>query len=120
MQDIKKLLYKISRLKGDYEKELADSVLEVALRANKTLIEEWKGDDTMSEVLMELLEPMIQDQKQIWEQKGRREGRQEGKQEGKILGAIDILRSLEHSDEKIKTIIMEKYNLLEEEAEKYL
>lgn len=33
---------------------------------------------------------------------------------------IDVLRSLNHSDEEIKTIIMGKYDLSEEAAEKYL
>ncbi len=112
MPDMKKLLTETAKLKNDYEKELADSILEVALKVNSMLIEKLRGDSDMSGALMELLEPIIQDQKQIW--------RQNGIDEGKILGAIDALRSFGHSDDDIKAGIMKNYNLSEEEAEKYL
>ena len=65
---------------------------------------------------MELLEPIIQDQKQIWEQNGWQADIQEGIQKDRILSALDVLRSLEHSDYGIKTIIMKKYNLTEEKV----
>lgn len=116
MPDMKRLLDEAVKLKGDYERELADSVLEVALRANKALAESLKGEVDMSEALLELLEPLIQDQQQIWLQKGE----QKGRQEGQILGAVNALRSFGHSDEEIKVGIMKSYNLSEEEAEKYL
>ncbi len=128
MPDMKRLLDETARLKGDYERELADSVLEVALRANKVLAESLKGEADMSETLLELVKPLIQDQvqdqvqnqiqiqKQIWIQKGE----QKGRQEGQILGAVNALRSLNHSDEEIKSVIMKNYNLSEEAAEKYL
>lgn len=112
MLDMERLLEEMVKLKGEYEKELADSVLDVVLKANKALAETLKGDVDMSEALLELVEPLIQDQKQIWLQKG--------KQEGQIIGAVDALRSLNHSDEEIKAVIMNSHNLSEEEAEKYL
>ncbi len=112
IHDMQNLLYHIVKLRSDYEKELADSVLEVALRANKTLIEKLRGDGKMSGALRELLEPVIQDQKQIW--------KQEGRQEGKVIGTIDTLRSLNYNNEEIKTIIKKNYNLSEEATEKYM
>lgn len=44
--------------KGD--QELADSVLEVGMEANKQIIEELMGDENMYEALMEMMEPRIQ------------------------------------------------------------
>lgn len=41
------------------DKEFADSVLEVCLKANEHLIKKLKGDDTMSEALLEIVEPII-------------------------------------------------------------
>lgn len=107
LQDMKKLLDKTKKFKGGYEKELACSVLEVALRANKALIDELKGDEEMSGLLLELAEPLIQEREKYAERKG------------KIIGAVENLRNF-ISDEEIKTIIMGKYDLSEEEAEKYL
>ena len=54
---------------------------------------------------------------------GRKEGRIEGRKEGRIegiQGAVDILRALGNDDEKILPLVMERYQLSEEEARKYL
>lgn len=112
MSDMKNLLDETAKLKGEHEKELANSVLDTALKANKDLAEELVTDNYISEELLKLVEPLIQDQKQIWIQKG--------KQEGQISGAVNALRSLNHSDDEIKTVIMKNYNLSEEEAKKHL
>ena len=61
----------------------------------------------MSGLLLELAEPLIQEREKNAEIRG------------KIIGAVENLRNF-ISDEEIKTIIMEKYNLSENEAEKYL
>lgn len=107
MSGMKTLLNETAKLKSDYEKELADSILEVTLRANSSLVEKLRGDGDMSGALLELVEPLILEREKNAEQKG-------------ILGAVDALRSFGHSDEEIKTGIMKSYNLSEEEAEKYL
>ncbi|MCI9080475.1 MAG: hypothetical protein HFH68_16470, partial [Lachnospiraceae bacterium] len=108
MPDMERLLNEMVRLKSKYERELADSILDVALKANKSLAETLKGEVNMSEALLELVEPLIQDRMQ------------KEKQEGQIIGAVNALRSFGHADEEIKTGIMKSYNLSEEEAEKYL
>lgn len=108
MSGMKTLLNETAKLKSDYEKELADSILEVALKVNNELIEKLRGDGDMSGALLELVEPLILERERSAEQKG------------KILGAINALRNFGISDEDIKTDIMKSYNLSEEEAEKYL
>lgn len=112
MSGMKTLLNETAKLKSDYEKELADSILEVTLRANSSLVEKLKGDVDVSDALLELVEPLILERERNAEQKGE--------QKGKILGTIDTLHSLNYSDTEIKAVIINNYNLSEEEAEKYL
>ena len=115
LQDMKKLLDKTRKFKGEHERELANSVLDVALRANKALLEKLKGDEEMSGLLLELAEPLIQEREKNAEIRGRQEGRREG-----IIGTVDALQKFGHNYEEIKTWIMKNYDLSEEEAEKYL
>ena len=109
--DMRRLLQDTSHLKEKLDKEFADSVLEVCLRANGQLIERLKGDDTMSEALLEIMEPIIIER----EIKAKKEGLEEG-----IKSSVFLLRSLGHNDDVIKTAIMKQYHLSEEEINRYL
>jgi len=113
--DMKKLLNETRKFKGEHEKELANSVIDVVLRANKDLLEKLKGDEEMSGLLLELAEPLIQEREKNAEIRGRKEGRREG-----IIGRVGDLQKFGHNYEEIKTWSMENYDLSEEEAEKYL
>ena len=64
---------------------------------------------------MEIMEPQLQQR----EKEGRKEGRKEGLRMG-IQGAVDAMREFGHKDYEIRTMIIRKYGLSEEEAEKYL
>ena len=64
-KDMRKLLEDASHLNKKIDKEFADSVLEVCLRANGKLIKKLKGDDTMSEALLEIVEPIIADRLEL-------------------------------------------------------
>ncbi len=108
MPDMKRLLTETAKLKSDYEKELADSILEVALKVNSMLVEKLRGDGDMSGALLELVEPLILEREEKAEQKGA------------IKGAVNALHNFGISNEDIKADIMKSYNLSEEEAEKYL
>ena len=77
----------------------------------------------MSGALMELVEPWIQERERDAEIRGKQEGIREGRHEGireGIRAMVDVLHSLGHGDREIKIIIMKKYDLTDEEAEKYL
>lgn len=113
-QDMAELLEKIRKLTGKNDRELADSVLEVSIGANRRVVEELKGDASMYQALMEIMEPqlLLRDEEKI------NEGMQKGIQKG-IQGAIDMLRKFGHGDLEIKETIMEEYGLSVEEAEKY-
>lgn len=106
-----KVLKQVRLLEGKEERELADSVLKVMLEANRKKIEIWKGDGDMFETLMEIMEPQIQ----MREVKIRMEERTEG-----IRGTVEALREFGHGDGEIKTVLMKKYGLTEEEAKGYL
>ena len=58
-QEMKGLLENIERLKLKLDKELADSVLEVSIRANWEIIKELRRDKNMCQALLEIMEPEI-------------------------------------------------------------
>ncbi len=93
-KDIENLLANTNRLTGKAEREMADSVLEVSVKANKQIIKKLMGDENMCNALMEIMEPKI---KELMEPKmeeirkesqleGLREGRREGLKEGRREG----------------------------------
>lgn len=145
-QDMQELFQRIQKLKSRIDQELADSVLQVSIEANRKMMEEWKGDDRMCQALFEIMEPEIRliekEREEAGWQKGLEKGMQEGMQQGMHQGmqqgiqqgiqqgmqegiqqgiqrAIDMLRKLGYQEEKIKSSIMEGYQLSAEEAEKY-
>ncbi len=93
------------------DQELADSILEVCIGANRQLLEELKGDDNVYEALMEIMEPRIKQR----EEKIRKEEQEKG-----IQGTIVALRDLGIEGSQIKASIMKAYKLSEDEAEEYL
>ena len=134
-KDMRRLLMDTSHLKGKQDKEFADSVLEVCFRANRQIIEKLKGDDTMSEALLEIMEPLIEPiiaeriepmiAERIEPMIAEREHtiairvKKETKEED-IKNTILLLRKLGHSDDVIRKAIMEQYLLSGEEITKYL
>ncbi|MCM1189576.1 MAG: hypothetical protein NC541_09795 [bacterium] len=106
-QDVVEMLENIGRLSEKRDQELADSVLKVSAEANRQVVNELIGGNTMYEALLEFMEP----QKKLWKKEGLDEG---------IQGAVDTLRDFGHEEEEIKTAIMKRYDLSEEEAENYL
>ena len=109
-QDLTELLEKIRRLTGKNDRELADSVLEVSVGANRRIVEELKGDASMCQALMEIMEPqlLLRDEEKV------KEGLQKG-----IQGAVEMLREFGCKDSEIKATIIKKYGLSIDEAENY-
>ena len=58
-QDMEAFLEKIDALTQKFDRELADSVLEVSIRANRKMVEELRGDGHMCQALLEIMEPEI-------------------------------------------------------------
>lgn len=114
-EDIQNLLDKISQITEKDDREMADSVLEVSIGANKHIVEGLMGDDSMFETLMEIMEPKINEIRKGDIEKGIQEGRKEG-----IQGAIELLRNLQYEDSEIRSAIMKQYGLTEDEATDFL
>ena len=68
-QEMKELLEKIEKLKLKLDKELADSVLEVSIRANWEIIKELRRNENMCQALLEIMEPEIDKIKSKMKQK---------------------------------------------------
>ena len=99
-EDIRKLLGDRNSLTEKQDRDLADSVLEVSIGANKKIVDELIGDENMYEVLMEIMEPKLRVKR--------------------IQEAVDLLRDMNHTDVEIKATLMKRYGLTESEAEEYI
>lgn len=99
-EDVLKLLNDRNCLTEKQDRDLADSVLEVSIGANKRILDELIGDENMYEVLMEIMEPKLRI--------------------NRIQEAVDLLRDINHTDEEIKATIIKRYGLTENEAEEYI
>lgn len=126
-EDMRLMLEDVRNLGDKFDRELADSVLEVCLRENRELIERLMGDDSMSDVLMEIMGPKINEMMESRMIEIRRQAKDEGMEQGLEQGLergihylVDALRDYGHSDEEIKAAIIKKYQLSEEQAVSYL
>ncbi len=105
--DIRRMMDERNHLIEKADRELADSVLEVSISANRKIVEELIGDESMYEALMEIMEPKIKQREDAIIKKG-------------IQGTVDTMRNFGHKDAEIKTAIIRRYNLPLEEAEDYI
>ena len=99
-EDVKLLLKRVSGLTGEFDQEMADSVLKVSIDANKQLIREMMEDESMYESLMELMEPrlLLRDKTKM------EEGMQQGMQQGQKITAIRMLKSGKYTLDEITDI----------------
>ena len=58
-QELENLLERRMEMAGKFDRELADSVLEVSVKANKRIAEELRGGNRMYKAWMEIIEPDI-------------------------------------------------------------
>lgn len=82
-QSAKRLVYEIAGLSRKDEKTYADSVLAVAIAANKEIFQKMKEGGDMCQELRELMEPEIKEELEAATAEGREEGRAEGRAEGR-------------------------------------
>ncbi len=147
VQEMKELIGQVGSLTEKWERELADSVLEVSVRANRETMEELRRDEGMCQALLEIMKPEINEiveaEARKREQRGLSQGISQGFSQGVsqgliqgisqgisqglsqglsqgIRGTVRAVRSLGHGDLEIKKIIMEQYGLSDEEAGEYL
>lgn len=124
-QDARNLIGRINLLTEKDEKEYADSVLQVSVRANRSVFEKVKEDEeTMCEALLELMEPEINQIKIKVEEeariKGMTEGLKEGRKEGRKEGEIHMCLSLVKDNLLSISEAAKRLNLTEEEVRQKL
>ncbi len=110
-QQLKDLLVQVESFHTKLDRELADAVLGVAIKANWQVAQELRGDGNMCEALMELMEPEIN--------KIKESVREETTQQG-IKNAIAALKSSGHTNDAIRGFLVMAYGITQSEAEKYL
>ena len=159
-QDMKRLFEYVLRLNGKHDRELADSVVDVSVRANEWSRETlMKGEERMSGALLEIMMPqvkkearemavgmaqdmaqdiakdmaqdiakdmaqdmakdMAQDMAKGMAQDIAKGMAQQVRRQG-IRDTVSALRSLRHDDDEIKRVIMDQYDLTDQDAEEYL
>ena len=124
---MRELLEKIEKLDLKFDRELADSVLQMSVSANKQVVEELRGDENMCQALLEIMEPEINKIKaEVTKEVTRevtkevtREVTKEVTKEG-INNTILALRECGQAEDTIKQIISKAYHISFQEAENYL
>lgn len=110
-QEMRNLFEKVIALTQKFDRELADSVLEVSIKANKKIVEELRGDDSMCQALLEIMEPEIN--KEV-------NRRVETETRSYVLRSVKSFRELNVDDDTIKEMLVKNYGLTLKEAEEYL
>ena len=118
-QQLEELLKKKESFYTKLDRELADAVLEVAIKANWRLAQELRGDETMCNALMELMEPEINKIVETAKEETRQQVTQEVTQQG-IKNAVAALKASEHTNDAIKAFLVMAYGITQNEAEGYL
>lgn len=93
-EDIQKLLVDVQGLTERTDQEMADSVLEISLTANKQILQELIGDGSMYEALMEIMEPQLVLRDEAMMKEGMQKGMQKGMQRGIQKGEFETLYGL--------------------------
>ena len=80
-QQLQELLDKTESFQTKFDRELAEAVLEVAIKANWQTAQELRGDGNMCQALMELMEPEINKIKENVREETTQQVTQQGNQE---------------------------------------
>ena len=118
-EQMRDLLETIEKLDLRFDRELADSVLQVSISANKQVVEELRGDESMCQALLEIMEPEINKIKETVKEEVTKEVTKEVTRQS-IRNTIVALKDCGYTDMAIKQVIIKAYNISSKEAENYL
>ena len=97
--DAQHLVYQIRGLQYKDEKEFADSVLQVAMSANKETFAKLKEESSMCEALMELMRPEYEADMKMATENGMKQGMAQGMARGMVRGRQhEIFASVQDGD----------------------
>ncbi len=126
-QQMRELLEKIEKLDLKFDRELADSVLQVSVSANKQVVEELRGDENMCQALLEIMEPEINKIKAEVTKEVTREVTKEVTREVTkevtskgIRNIVTVLRDCGQGNAEIIRAIVKVYGISQDEAADYL
>lgn len=124
-QEIVKLINKVDGLTEKQEKECADAILQICIKANEKTIEELKeeAEKMMCDTLMRIMEPEITQRTDEARREGRQVGLREGRQEVKeeaLLILVETLKEMGADRESIHNILVSKGRLTSDEAERLM
>lgn len=113
-EEMEALLKRARSLSGKLERELADAVLEVSVKANREIVEELKGDEAMCQALLEIMEPEIN---QIVRQAMEKERREREREKEEAVRQMEREKEeavkKEAEESAIKMIKMKKFTIKE-------
>ena len=109
-QEMEALLKRARSLSGKLDRELADAVLEVSVKANREIVEELKGDEAMCQALLEIMEPEIS---QIVRQVTEKERREKEEAVRQMEREKEEAAKKEAEESAIKMIKMKKFTIKE-------
>ena len=113
---MEKLLESTRVLREKAEKEFADSVLQVSVAANKTIVDELKGvEKDMCQALLEIMEPEINQIKQEYAKEVTEEVTKKD-----VAITVKTLRDLGQSEDFIREIIIKNFELPPADADEIL
>lgn len=92
-QELKELLEEISGLTQRLDRELADAVLDVSVRANPETLKELRGDERMYQALLEILEPEISEMIRDASEKTRKETEDRTRRENEDRTRREMIKS---------------------------
>lgn len=115
-QEMRELLERINSLSQKLDKELADSVLEVSLRANKQVVEELRGDESMCQALLEIMRPEVE----VIKREVAMESEKKGRVEGRVEEIIETGYEFGLSEDDILKRLQKKLDISFETAQEYL
>ena len=112
-QEMEALLNRARSLSGKLDRELADAVLEVSVKANREIVEELKGDEAMCQALLEIMEPEIKQIVRQATEKERREREEAVRQVKQEKEESEKKSQKEAEESAIKMIKMKKLTMEE-------
>ena len=112
-EEMEALLKRARSLSGKLDRELADAVLEVSVKANREIVEELKGDEAMCQALLEIMEPEIKQIVRQATEKERREREEAVRQVKQEKEESEKKSQKEAEESAIKMIKMKKLTMEE-------
>lgn len=103
-QEMREFLERVNRLTRKFDRELADSLLEVSIRANEQVIGELRGEDSMCEALLEINQIVLKRTQEVTQQITQ-EVTQEVTRDLSIETASKMLRSGRFTVEEIHEFV---------------